>query len=136
VRRAIDDARAAFERHEWGETHRLLAGVPVDELSVEDLDRFATAAYLTGRDETAFELWARAHRDCAQADEVEPAAWFGLRLAETLGFKGDIGRSAGWVERVRRLLDDAGVDCVELGYLAHASAMCRVFAAGDFAGAH
>jgi DNA-binding CsgD family transcriptional regulator len=136
VRRAIDDARAAFERHDWSETRRLLAGVPVHDLAIQDLDRFATAAYLTGRDETAFELWARAHRNCAQAGEVERAARFGLRLAETLGFKGDIGRSAGWVERVRRLLDDAGIDCVEVGYLANASAVCRIFGAGDYAGAH
>jgi DNA-binding CsgD family transcriptional regulator len=136
VRRASDDARAAFERHDWSETRRLLAGVPVHDLAIEDLDRFATAAYLTGRDETAFELWARAHRNCAQAGEVKRAARFGLRLAETLGFKGDIGRSAGWVERVRRLLDDAGIDCVEVGYLANASAVCRIFGAGDYAGAH
>jgi DNA-binding NarL/FixJ family response regulator len=132
----MDDARAAFESHGWGETYRLLSGLPVDDLSVEDLDRLATAAYLTGRDEYAFELWARAHRDCAQADEIELAARLGLRLAQTMGFKSDIARSAGWVERVRRLLDDADIDCVELGYLAHASAMCRVFEAGDFAGAH
>jgi DNA-binding NarL/FixJ family response regulator len=136
VRRAIDDARAAFERHDWSEARRLLAGVPVDDLAIEDLDRFATAAYLTGRDETAFELWARAHRRCAYAGEVEQAARFGLRLAETLGFKGDTGRSAGWVERVRRLLDDSGIDCVEVGYLANASALCRIFGAGDYAGAH
>jgi DNA-binding NarL/FixJ family response regulator len=136
VRRAIDDARAAFENHDWGETHRLLSGLPVDDLSVDDLDRFAMAAYLTGRDETAFELWARAHRECARADETQLAARFGLRLAEAMGFKGDIARSAGWVERVRRLLDDAGIDCVELGYLAHASAKCRIFEARDFAGAH
>jgi DNA-binding NarL/FixJ family response regulator len=136
VRRAIDDARAAFERHDWSETRRLLAGVPVDDLAIDDLDRFATAAYLTGRDETAFAVWARAHRDCAYAGAVELAARFGLRLAETLGFKGDIGRSAGWVERVRRLLDDAGIECVEVGYLANASAVCRIFGAGDHAGAH
>ncbi len=136
VRRAIDDAQAAFERHDWSETHRLLAGMPLDDLSVDDLDRFAIAAYLTGRDETAFELWTQAHRDCAQADEIELAARFGLRLAQTMGFKGDISRSTGWVERVRRLLDDAAIDCVELGYLAHASAMGRIFGAGDFTGAH
>jgi DNA-binding NarL/FixJ family response regulator len=132
----MDDARAAFERHDWSATRRLLDGVPVHDLAIEDLDRFATSAYLTGRDETAFELWATAHRNCAQAGEVEQAARFGLRLAETLGFKGDIGRSAGWVERVRRLLDDAGVDCVEVGYLANASAVCRIFGAGDYPGAH
>jgi DNA-binding CsgD family transcriptional regulator len=135
VRRAIDDARTAFERHDWAETHRLLSELPVDDLSVDDLDRLATAAYLTGRDEAAFELWTRVHRDCAQAGEIESAARFGLRLAQTMGFKGDIARSAGWAERTRRLLDESGTDCVELGYLAYASAMGRVFMAGDFAGA-
>jgi DNA-binding CsgD family transcriptional regulator/tetratricopeptide (TPR) repeat protein len=135
VRRATGDARAGSEVQDWGEDYRLLSKVPVDDLSIEDVDRLATAAYMTGRDETAFELWAGAHRDCAQADDADLAARFGLRLAQTLGFKGDIARSAGWVERVRRLLDDAGIDCVELGYLAHASAMCRIFGEGDFAGA-
>lgn len=134
--RWADDARAAFERHDWAETHRLLSDLPVDDLSVEDLDRRATAAYLTGRDESAFELWARAHRDCAERDEIELAARFGIRLAQTLGFKGDIARSAGWVERIRRMLDEAAIACVELGHLAHASAMCRIFQAGDLAGAY
>ena len=97
MRRAIDDAQAAFERHDWREAHRLLAGVPMDDLSIDDLDRFATAAYLTGRDESAFELWARAHRDCAHADDVELAARFGLRLAQTLGFKGDSRIAMGWI---------------------------------------
>ncbi len=136
MRRAIDDARTAFERHDWAETHRLLSALPVDDLSVDDLDRLATAAYLTGGDEAAFELWTRVHRDCAQAGAIELAARFGLRLAQTMGFKGDIARSAGWAERTRRLLDETGVDCVELGYLAYASAMGRIFEAGDFAGAH
>jgi len=136
VRRAIDDARAAFDRNDWGETHRLLSEFPVDDLSAEDVDRLATASYLTGRDETAFELWTRLHRDCARTSQIELAARFGLRLAQTMGFKGDIARSAGWVERTRRLLEESGIDCAEIGYLAHASAMCRIFEAGDFAGAH
>jgi DNA-binding CsgD family transcriptional regulator len=136
VRRATDDARAGSEGRDWGEAYRLLSTVPYADLSIEDVDRLATAAYMTGRDETAFEVWARAHGDCAQADEIELAARFGLRVAQTMGFKGDIARSAGWVERVRRLLDDAGVDCVERGYLAHASAMCRIFGEGDYSAAH
>lgn len=135
VGRATVDARAAFESHEWTTTYRLLSEPPVDDLSVEDLDRLATAAYLTGRDETAFALWARGHQDCAERGEVELSARHGIRLAQTLGFKGDIARGAGWVERVRRMLDEGGVDCVERGHLAHATAMCRIFQADDLAGA-
>ena len=136
MRRATGDARAGSESRDWDEAYRLLSAVPYGDLSIEDVDRLATAAYMTGRDEAAFELWARLHGDCAQADQVELAARFGLRVAQTMAFKGDIARSAGWVERVRRLLDDAGIDCVERGYLAHASAMCRIFGEGDYSGAH
>ena len=64
------------------------------------------------------------------------AAYFGMRLAQGLGFKGDLGRCRGWVDRTARLLDDAGIDCVEQGYLEYGLAMMRLFEAGDIAGAH
>ena len=134
---AIGDARGAFERGSWGDAFQRWSALDTGTaLEPDDLDRFASAAYLTGRDEQAFELWTRAHQSCADADDPERAARFGLRLASALGFKGDIARSAGWVERTRRLLDSAGVECIELGYLAHAAAMCRIFESGDLAGAH
>jgi hypothetical protein len=87
------------------------------ELDTEELDRLATASYMTGRDEEGFGYWARGHRRCLDAGEVAKAARFGVRLAQGLAFKGDIARSRGWVERSRRLLDDAGLDCVERGFL-------------------
>lgn len=128
--------RRNVEPGEWGDEYRRLAARDASALDLDDLDRLATAAYLTGRDEHAFALWARAHQSCADGGDVAGAARFGTRLASTLGFKGDRARSAGWVERTRRLLDGAGVDGAERGYLAHASAMCRIFDAGDLAGAH
>jgi DNA-binding CsgD family transcriptional regulator len=130
------DARAAFDRREWGNAYRGLAQLAVDgHLSVDDLDRLATAAYLTGRDEEAFDLWTRAHQDSIAGGDVTRAVEFGARLAAVLGFKGDIGRASGWAERTRRLVDETGLDCVETGYLDHAAATCRVFETGDFAGA-
>jgi len=42
---------------------------------------------------------------------------------------------SGWVQRVRRLLDDAVVDCVELGFLEHGTGMCRIFQDGDIVSA-
>ena len=130
------EAQAAFDRGEWGNAYRGLAPVAAaGELSVDDLDRLATAAYLTGRDEEAFTHWARAHQDTAAAGDVIRAVRFGARLASVIGFKGDIGRASGWAERTRRFVDDAQLDCVETGYLDHAAATCRVFETGDFAGA-
>ena len=57
------------------------------------------------------------------------------RFAQGLGFKGDLGRCRGWIDRSAHLLDDAGIDCVEQGYLEYGLAMMRLFEAGDIAGA-
>ena len=104
--------------------------------AADDLDRLATAAYLTGRDEQGFQLWERAHRACLDAGDIPGAARSGIRLAECLGFKGDLARARGWVDRTRHLLDQAQAECVEQGYLDHAAAVCRILETGDVAGAH
>ena len=134
--RAVEAARAASDSHRWGDAWRLLSGVPVDELDLDDLDRLATAAYLIGRDEEGFAHWVRAHQLCAGTGALHRAAHFGIKLAQGLGFKGDLGRCRGWVDRTARLLRDAGIDCVEQGYLEHGLAMLRIVEAGDIAGAH
>ena len=114
---------------------------PVDasrrrRLDVDDLERLGMAAYLTGHDEDGFALSDLAHQRCIDDGAVHHAAYFGMRLAQGLGFKGDLGRCRGWVDRTARLLDDANIDCVEQGYLEYGLAMMRLFEAGDLAGAH
>jgi DNA-binding NarL/FixJ family response regulator len=104
-------------------------------MGIEDLDAYATASYLTGFDEEAFSLWTRAHQLCLDEAAVHRAAHFGARLAQCLGFKGDLPRCSGWVDRVARLLDEAKIDCVEQGYLEHGLGMLRLFEAGDLPGA-
>ena len=91
----LEAARDAFDEHRWGDTFRLLSGVPVDQLGIEDLDRLGTAAYLIGHDEEGFALWVRAHQRCVDEGAVHRAAYFGSRLAQGLGFKGDLGRCRG-----------------------------------------
>ncbi len=133
---AIEDARAACDGQRWGDAWRLLSAVEIDGLDVDDLDRLATAAYLTGHDEEGFAHWVRAHQLCVASGEVHRAAHFGVKLAQGLGFKGDLGRCRGWVDRTARLLEDARIDCVEQGYLGYGLGMLRIFEAGDMAGAH
>jgi DNA-binding CsgD family transcriptional regulator len=133
---AAEDARAAWDAHRWGDVYRLLSELPPDALDVDDLDRLATAEYLTGHDEEGFAHWVRAYQLCVGAGEVHRAAHFGAKLAQGLGFKGDLGRCRGWVDRTGRLLTEAGIDCVEQGYLEYGLGMMRLFEAGDVAGAH
>jgi DNA-binding NarL/FixJ family response regulator len=133
---AIEDARSACDAHRWGDAFRLLSAVDLDALDIDDLDRLATAAYLTGHDEEAFDHWVRAHQLCVGEGAVHRAAYFGMRLGQGLGFKGDLGRCRGWIDRSARLLHDVDIDCVEQGYLAYGLAMMQLFEAGDIAGAH
>jgi DNA-binding CsgD family transcriptional regulator/tetratricopeptide (TPR) repeat protein len=114
----------------------MLSGASIEMLDVDDLDRLATAAYLTGHDEEGFAHWARAYQLCAELGEVHRAAHFGVKLSQGLGFKGDIGRFRGWVDRTARLMEEADIDCVEHGYLEFGLAMLQIFEAGDMAGAH
>jgi DNA-binding NarL/FixJ family response regulator len=133
---AIEDARAACDEFRWGDALRLLSAADVDALGIDDLDRLATAAYLTGHDEEAFEHWVRAHQLCVSEGAVHRAGYFGMRLGQGLGFKGDWGRCRGWIERCARLLEEVDIDCVEQGYLAFGLAMLQLFEGGDIAGAH
>ncbi len=132
---ATEDARAACDTYRWGDAYRLLRDVELETLDIDDLDRLATAAYLTGHDEDGFTYWVRAHQLCIDEGAMHRAAYFGGKVAQGLGFKGDLGRCRGWIDRCTRLLNDAGIDCVEQGYLEYGLAMMRLFEAGDIAGA-
>lgn len=132
----IERGRSAVVASQWGDAWRALSVVDPDALDIDDLDRLATAAYMTGRDEVGFAVWTRAHQRCVAEGSLHRAAALGAKLAETLGFKGDWSRCNGWTERVANILDEAGIDCVEQGYLEFGLAMGRVFGDGDLAAAH
>ena len=46
----IEAARAACDSYRWGDAFRLLCDLELETLDVDDLDRLATSAYLTGHD--------------------------------------------------------------------------------------
>jgi DNA-binding CsgD family transcriptional regulator len=136
VTAAIDRGREAFERHAWGDACLHLSEADVEHpLELEDLERLAVATYLVGRGEDSVEAWTRAHHECARLGEVARAARCAFWLAFGLLNKGELARGSGWVDRAQRLLDDAGLDCVEQGYLRYPIALRAIFE-GDGATAH
>src|SRR5512140_57347 len=82
-------------------------------LKPEDLQRLAMAAHLTGREAESAESLTRAHQGyLAQGDTQEAvrcAFWLGFILLNN----GEPAQAGGWFARARRLLDEAGLDCVE-----------------------
>jgi DNA-binding CsgD family transcriptional regulator len=114
----------------------------------------ATSALEGGRRSYARRAWAEAHEQLTRADEAEPlhasvlerahrahvedgellrAARAAFWLGAMLGQRGEAG-AAGWIARAQRLVDRAGRDCVEQGYLVLAGIFPQI-AAADWAGA-
>jgi DNA-binding CsgD family transcriptional regulator len=97
----------------WKDVHAALSGAGT--LGPDDLERLAVAAYMLGDEAEYLAALERAHRAHLEAGGVERAVrcafWIGLQLA----FRGEMGRSSGWLGRAQRLLADR--DCVESGYV-------------------
>ncbi len=133
---AVVQGREAFERQAWADACRQLSAADVEHpLELEDWERLAVAAYLVGRGEDSVEAWTRAHHECVRLGDIARAARCAFWLAFGLLNRGDVARGGGWVDRAQRLLDAAGLECVEQGYLRYPIALRAIFE-GDGATAH
>lgn len=125
-------ARDAFRGRVWAEAYaRFSAADRSAPLGAGDLDHFAVAAYMMGRESEAAELWTRAHREHLAGGRLEAAARCASRLAVSLLERGEPAQCAGWIARARRVLDEHGRDSVERGYLLLPEGM-QLFGGGDY----
>ena len=128
----LQRGRSAYAGRSWLEAFESLAAADrAQPLGAADLQLLATSAYLLGRDDDYLRAMERAYRLHLNAGEalraVRCAFWIGLHLA----LSGASGRAGGWLGRAQRVLDHAGADCVERGYL-RIPLMFGHEAAGDF----
>jgi hypothetical protein len=122
----LERGRECFRQCAWLEAHESLARVDREtRLAPQDLELFATAAYMLGRDEDQLDVLERAHRGYLHQGErlraVRCAIWIGVHLMLRL----EIARATGWFGRARRLLDQEQRDSVERGYLLSAIQLQR-----------
>ena len=114
----VQRGREAFERREWPTALDSLSTADrAQPLAPEDLDLLATSAYMLGLQERYFATLERAHRAYleagAEARAGRSAFWIGVNLVR----QGETGRASGWLGRAQRVLERAGRDCAEQGYL-------------------
>jgi DNA-binding CsgD family transcriptional regulator len=119
VQNELERGRERFRSRAWASAHEALSRVDGEApLEGDDLERLATAAYLTGEDAEYLGLLERAHRahlaTGARARAVRAAFWLGLKLL----LRGEVGSANGWRGRAGRILEELQEDCVERGYLA------------------
>jgi ATP/maltotriose-dependent transcriptional regulator MalT len=114
----LDRARAAFAARAWRDAYGDLEEVDlVAPLEPTDLERLATAAYLTGHDAESTDAWTRAHHGWHERGEegraVRCAFWLGFALVQ----RGEMAQGGGWLARAGRMVEEHELDTVERGYL-------------------
>lgn len=114
----LERGRTAFAARSWQEAYAALdAADRTAPLGPADLERLATAAYLTGHDVESTEAWGRAHQGWWRRGElpraVRCAFWLGFGLVQ----RGDMAQGGGWLARADRMADENALDTVERGYL-------------------
>jgi DNA-binding CsgD family transcriptional regulator len=129
----LERGRDAYARRAWTDAYDALARA--EGLAAPDLELLAVAAYMLGRVPDYLGALERAHDGYVAEDELLAAARAGVYLGMNLAMLGDMGQAGGWFARAARLVERAGADCPEQGYLLLPAAL-RSEAAGDHAGAH
>ncbi len=115
---ALEAGRQAFEERAWALAYELLTAA-IDSANVDatDLERLATAAYLSGRDDESTAAWTRAHQAMLQSGDLAGAVRCAFWLGYGLIARGERARGGGWIARARGLVDEHELDCAEAGYL-------------------
>jgi class 3 adenylate cyclase len=130
---SIEVARKAASRLAWREAHEAYSSAPTDELTPEDFERFADAAWWSGRIQEAIPLRERAYAGFAAAGDTLRAARLALKLSDDHGGRGAFAVSQGWFANAERLLEgepESGAHAV----LALTRGVTAAYAEGDFQG--
>jgi ATP/maltotriose-dependent transcriptional regulator MalT len=111
-------AREAVEECSWQVADEAFASAEGSApLDAADLELWATAQLMLGRDGAAVSTLERAHDEHLAAGDSRRAAraaiWIGLNLA----YSGSMGAASGWLGRAQRLLAAGPDDASERGYL-------------------
>jgi len=132
----LDSGREAWARQRWGAAvTELRAADGATPLAIDDLERLAIALFLTGSEGESTEAWARAYHGCLGEGDAARAARCAFWLGFALDITGTDAPAAGWYERARRLVVDAGLECVERGYVQVPGALAALMVEDDPAAA-
>ena len=108
---SLEHGRECYQRRAWGDAYdALLHADQATPLEADDLDRLATAAYLSGRDAEFQRILERLyHRPCrvAATARARRAVRSGSRSRSRCAER--LGRSNAWTARGQRLVEDRDV---------------------------
>jgi hypothetical protein len=100
---------------------------------LDDLEKLALAAYLTGHEEESKLAWTRAHHEAIQRDDPQRAARNTILIGSGLMFRGETAPGLGWFARNGRVLEVCG-ECAEQAWPRTWNAFAQMWG-GDAEGA-
>ncbi|MFP5377018.1 MAG: LuxR C-terminal-related transcriptional regulator [Acidimicrobiia bacterium] len=113
----LERALAAAGRRSWADACSAFAEAQAGgPLTGDDLERYAVAAYLAGRDDDCTRAWEAAHRAAVDGGEPADAARRAVLLALCLVLRGQMAQAGGWLARAEALVAEAG-DGAAAGYV-------------------
>jgi DNA-binding CsgD family transcriptional regulator len=124
--------RRLYEERSWRAAYDAFSDADHEApLEAEDLERYGYCAHLVGKDSESAKLLARAYEEFLKAGDVERAARSAFWIAFPLLMRGDSALGSGWLQRARRVLDEAScAECAVHGYL-HMPVGIRLAMQGD-----
>ncbi|MGH9178880.1 MAG: LuxR C-terminal-related transcriptional regulator [Acidimicrobiales bacterium] len=115
---ALERGRESFGQQAWSAAFTDLAQADRRApLGLDDLERLAITAYLSGREAEAGDAWTRAYHLALATGEPARAARSAFWQAFSLLYSGELAQGGGWLARASRILEERRLDCVEQGYL-------------------
>jgi class 3 adenylate cyclase len=103
---ALDEGRAAFERHDWEKAYELLSAADSEQgLEGQDLERLAGAAEWSRRYEEMLRLLERAEASYSEAGDRRSAGRVALKLTRAYYERQNQSLMGGWLGRALRLLE-------------------------------
>lgn len=114
---AVERGRTLFELSAWRACVEAFAAVD-EQMTLDDIDRYATAAHLAGDEERCLEELGRGYKQALKAGDRRRAAMFAFWRGHQLMFEGHATESSGWFMRARQLATAQADECPEQGYAA------------------
>jgi class 3 adenylate cyclase len=127
-------AREAASRHAWREAYAAYASLDRQDLTAEDLERHAEAAWWMGKLDEAINLRERSYAAFASTGEELRAARVALMLSWDHSNRGAFSVAHGWFANAERLLEGKP-ESAEHGLVVLTRAVEAMFAEGNLADA-